>query len=47
MGATTQIDVGNQDPFDPRNLLNPGVILSDGQPSKNIKPMAAVDPAGG
>ncbi len=32
--------------FDPRNLLNPGVILNDdpGVHLKNIKPMAAVDP---
>jgi D-lactate dehydrogenase len=32
--------------FDPRNLLNPGVILNDDPEAhlKNIKPMAAVDP---
>ena len=32
--------------FDPRNLLNPGVILNDDPEVhlKNIKPMAAVDP---
>jgi D-lactate dehydrogenase len=32
--------------FDPRNLLNPGVILNDDPEihTRNIKPMAAVDP---